>query len=135
MDQFLKLYFLAVPVFFVIDMIWLGLIASGFYKAQLGELLTKNINWIAAISFYLIFIFGIIFFVVVPTLGKNSIMVTVLYGAIFGFIAYATYDLTNLATLKNWPLTLALVDMFWGATLSASVSVVVVIVSKWLHIA
>lgn len=90
--------------------------------------MTKNVNWIAAISFYLLFIFGLLVFVVTPALKDNSLLHAVLYGALFGLITYATYDLTNLATLKNWPLTMTLVDLVWGAVLSASVSAIAFVV-------
>lgn len=81
-----------------------------------------SVNWTAAIVFYLLFIVGILVFAVLPALDAGSLMKAVLLGAFFGFIAYATYDLTNLATTKDWPLTVTLVDMAWGAVLSASVA-------------
>jgi uncharacterized membrane protein len=121
--MFLKLYFIALPVFFAIDMIWLGLVAKDFYRNQIGFLLKENVNWVAAISFYLLFIVGVVFFVVMPALEKGSWMYALLVGALFGFITYATYDLTNLATTKDWPLLVTLVDLAWGAVLSASVSI------------
>lgn len=121
--MFVKLYFVALPVFFVIDMIWLGLVASGFYRDQIGFLMTPEVNWPPAIAFYLLFVIGLVFFVVAPALEKGSWVHALLAGALFGLITYATYDLTNLATLKDWPLLLTLVDLVWGAVLAASVSV------------
>jgi len=132
---FFKLYLLSVPIFFAIDIIWLGLIAKNFYRSQMGDLLTKNVNWSAAILFYFIFLFGIIFFAVMPAIDKKSLMTAIGYGALFGFVAYATYDLTNLATVRSWPFALTVVDMIWGAVLSASVSGITFIVAKWLHLA
>jgi len=120
--MFIKLFLIALPVFFAIDMLWLGLIAKGFYFKQLGALLKADINWTAAIIFYLIFIAGLVVFVIEPAVEKKLWMHALLFGALFGFITYATYDLTNLATLKNWPLAVSLVDMVWGAVLAASVS-------------
>ncbi len=120
--MFIKLYFIALPVFFALDMIWLGLVAKDFYRNQIGFLLSEKVNWIAAISFYLLFIVGVVFFVVMPALEKGSLMYAILVGALFGFITYATYDLTNLATTKDWPLFVTFVDLAWGAVLSASVS-------------
>lgn len=117
----LYLYLLTVPIFFAIDMLWLGLVARGFYQSQLASFLGP-VNWTAAIIFYLLFIVGILVFAVLPALEANSLMKAVLLGAFFGFIAYATYDLTNLATVKNWPLLVSLVDMAWGAVLSGSVA-------------
>jgi uncharacterized membrane protein len=96
-------------------MLWLGVVAKNFYKNQIGFLMTPNINWLAAIIFYLIFIAGLILFVVSPALAKSSLQHALVFGALFGFITYATYDLTNLATLKDWPLTVTIVDMIWGS--------------------
>jgi uncharacterized membrane protein len=127
--MFVKLYFIALPVFFAIDMIWLGLVAKDFYRNQIGFLLKENVNWIAAISFYLLFIVGVVFFVVMPALQKDSWMYALLVGALFGFITYATYDLTNLATTKDWPLFVTLVDLAWGAVLSALVSTVTFLIA------
>ena len=121
---FIKIYLITLPVFFAIDMIWLGLIARNFYRENLGHLLKENVNWTAAIIFYLMFIAGMIIFVISPALEKNSWMHALIYGALFGLITYATYDLTNLATLKDWSLTVAIVDMIWGMILSASVSTI-----------
>lgn len=118
----LKLYLLALPVFFAVDMLWLGVVAKNFYKNQIGFLMTPSINWLAAIIFYLIFIAGLVLFVVSPALAKNSLQHALIFGALFGFITYATYDLTNLATLKDWPLTVTIVDMIWGSVLASTVS-------------
>lgn len=122
--MFLKLYGIALPVFFAIDMVWLGLVAPGFYKQQIGHLMRTDVNWLAALIFYAIFIVGVVLFVVQPALEKNSWTSALLMGALFGLITYATYDLTNLATLKNWPLLVTVIDLIWGTTLSASVSVI-----------
>ena len=119
-----KLYFISLPVFFVIDMIWLGFVAKNFYQQQIGFLLKSNINWFAAIVFYLIFIFGLVVFVIYPALEKNLWWHALLFGALFGFITYATYDLTNLATIKDWPILVTIVDLIWGAVLAASVSMI-----------
>jgi uncharacterized membrane protein len=118
----LKLYLIALTVFFAVDMLWLGVVAKNFYKNQIGFLMTPNINWLAAIIFYLIFIAGLILFVVSPALAKSSLQHALVFGALFGFITYATYDLTNLATLKDWPLTVTIVDMIWGSVLASTVS-------------
>lgn len=120
--MFIKLYFIALTVFFVIDMVWLGLVAKNFYRSQIGFLMKSDINWIAAIIFYLMFIVGLVLFVIVPAIEKGSWMHAFLFGALFGLITYATYDLTNLATLKDWPLLVTIVDLAWGAVLAASVS-------------
>lgn len=121
---FIKLYAIALPVFFAIDMVWLGFAAKNFYRSQIGFLMKSDINWTAAIVFYLLFIVGLVIFVITPAVEKGSWMYALLFGALFGLITYATYDLTNLATLKDWPLLVTLVDLAWGAVLAASVSTV-----------
>ena len=120
--MYIKLYLIALPVFFAIDMVWLGLVAKKFYRSQIGFLMKSDINWAAAIIFYLLFIFGLVLFVITPAIEKCSWTHALLFGAFFGLIAYATYDLTNLATLKDWPLLVTIVDLAWGAVLAASVS-------------
>lgn len=120
--MFIKLYLIAISIFFLIDMIWLGLVAQGFYAKQIGSLMKSNINWLAAIIFYLIFIFGLVIFVISPAMEKNSWISALVFGALFGFVCYATYDLTNLAVAKDWPLLVTIVDMIWGAFLASSVS-------------
>ena len=122
--MFIKLYAIALPVFFGIDMIWLGFVAKNFYHSQIGFLMKSNINWMAAILFYLLFIIGLVLFVITPAIEKGSWVQALLYGALFGFITYATYDLTNLATLKDWPLLVTVVDLAWGALVASSVSIV-----------
>ncbi len=121
--MFIKLYAIALPVFFAIDMFWLGIVAKNFYRAQIGTLMKSDVNWIAAIIFYLIFIAGLIVFVISPAVEKGSWTYAILFGALFGFVCYATYDLTNLAVAKDWPLLVTIVDLIWGAVLAASVSV------------
>lgn len=116
-------YILTVIVFLAIDLVWLGLIAKNIYQKYMGELLSERVNWTAAIIFYLIFIVGIFIFVIIPSVEKNSVLRAVLLGAIFGFITYATYDLTNYATLKGFPLTIVFIDLAWGALLTSMVSV------------
>ena len=128
--QFIKIYLITLPVFFAIDMIWLGFVARNFYREHIGQLLTDNVNWTAAIIFYLMFIAGMILFVISPALEKNSWTYALVYGALFGLITYATYDLTNLATLKDWSLTVVIVDMIWGMVLSASVSTISYFISS-----
>jgi len=122
--MFLKLYAIALPVFFAIDMLWLGVVAKNFYRSQIGTLMKSNPNWTAAIIFYLIFIVGLVVFVISPAVEKASWMHALLFGALFGFVCYATYDLTNLAVAKDWPLLVTIVDLIWGAVLAASVSTV-----------
>ena len=127
--MFIKLYAIALPVFFAIDMIWLGLVAKNFYRDQIGFLLKPDVNWGAAILFYLLFIGGLVLFVIEPALTKNSWTHALVFGALFGLITYATYDLTNLATMKDWPLLVTIVDLIWGAVLASSVSVITYLIA------
>jgi uncharacterized membrane protein len=120
----IKLFLIALPVFFIIDMVWLVLVAKNFYQKQIGFLMRPDINWAAAIIFYLLFIAGLVLFVISPAVVKHSWTHALLFGALFGLITYATYDLTNLATLKDWPLTVTIVDLIWGTVLAASISVI-----------
>jgi uncharacterized membrane protein len=120
-NQLIYIYLLTIPVFFSIDLLWLGVFAKKFYQEQIGHLL-GSVNWSAAIIFYLLYIVGIIFFAVYPALMASSFAKAVLLGALFGFFAYATYDLTNLATIEDWPLIMAVVDVIWGTVLTASVA-------------
>ncbi len=118
-----KLYFLSALVFFALDMIWLGVVAKKFYRAHIGGLLRPQVNWPGAIIFYLIFIAGIAYFAIVPSVAKGSVLYAAITGGLFGFVTYATYDLTNYATMKGFPLIVAFVDMVWGAFLSCAVTV------------
>ena len=128
--MFLKLFGIALPVFFAIDMLWLGFIAKDFYAKQIGGIMKPDINWTAAIIFYLIFIAGLVVFVITPAVLKNSWTHAVLMGALFGFVCYATYDLTNLAVAKDWPLLVTIIDLIWGAVLAASVSVITFLIAS-----
>jgi uncharacterized membrane protein len=119
-----KLYLIALPIFLIIDMIWLGLIAKNFYSKQIGLLMKTNINWVAAFVFYALFILALVIFVIAPAVEKKMWLNALLYGALFGLVTYATYDLTNLATLKDWPLVVTVVDLLWGAFIASSVSVI-----------
>ena len=134
--QPIVLYIIATVTFFAIDLVWLGFVARKFYFDQLGNLARSpnDINWAAAILFYLIFIVGILIFAVYPAINSSSIQKALILGALFGFIAYATYDLTNLATLKDWPIKLVIVDMIWGAVLSASVASITFYLSRHINL-
>lgn len=124
MLKFIQLYLVVFASFFVIDMIWLGLVAKKFYKTELGSMMAKKIKWGAAIVFYLLYIFGLIFFVVFPALEQGTWFYALWTGAFFGLICYATYDLSNLATLEGWPKKVTAVDLVWGSSLSAILAVI-----------
>jgi len=123
---------LTVPVFFIIDIVWLGVIARGFYRRNLESILSPNVNWAAAVIFYLIYIAGILIFAVRPALASNSLGSAALLGGLFGFFTYATYDLTNMATISNWPLKIVVVDILWGTCLCVLVASFSFLIAKWL---
>lgn len=119
MGKYFATYAATFGVMVVLDMIWLGVVAKSFYQDGIGHLMAERpIVWVAVV-FYVIYAIGLVLFAVVPTEAAAGYGKTALYGALFGFFAYATYDLTNLATLKNWPVGLALLDMAWGTGVSA----------------
>jgi uncharacterized membrane protein len=115
-------YLLTAMVFLVIDLIWLGLIAKNLYRKYLGSLMSESVNWAAAFLFYLVFIAGIFIFVINPSIEKESAVRAAGMGALFGLVTYATYDLTNYATLKGFPLNIVIIDMIWGMVLTSAVS-------------
>jgi uncharacterized membrane protein len=115
-------YFLTFAVFFIIDMAWLGFVAKDLYRKHLSNFLTDNVNWVAAFVFYFLFVIGVFIFAIVPSVEKNSLSSAIMLGALFGFFTYATYDLTNLATLKDWPITIVFIDIIWGTVLTGIVS-------------
>lgn len=119
---YFKLYLLTVPIFFLVDIIWLGYIAKGFYRRHLGFILTPEVNWHAAIAFYLVYIVGILVFAVVPAMDRASLARAIVWGGLYGFFTYATYDLTNMALIKGWPMKIVVVDILWGMVLCAVVA-------------
>lgn len=119
MLKLLATYITTTVVMVVIDMVWLGFIAKPMYQAGIGHLMAENPNIAAAISFYALFPLGLMIFAILPETAEAGWQHTALLGALFGLFTYATYDLTNLATLKNYPLQLALIDILWGSLVSA----------------
>lgn len=130
--NYIKMYVIAFIIFLVIDAIWLGLVAPKFYKSQIGHLMSERPNFIAAGVFYLVFIIGVVYFVVNPAIEAQSLTKALVAGMLFGFITYATYDLTNLATLKDWPITVTIVDLLWGTSLSTIMGVSTYLIYNWL---
>jgi uncharacterized membrane protein len=127
-------YLLTTLVFFVVDMLWLGLIAKNIYRKYLGALLSETVNWAAALIFYLLFIAGIFIFVIYPSIEKQSPGRAVVLGAIFGLITYATYDLTNYATLKGFPINVVIIDLIWGTFLTTLVSISGYYITKYVGV-
>ncbi len=130
--KIVSVYLLSLIVFLAVDMLWLGVVAKDFYRNNLGHLLRADVNWAAALIFYLLYVAGVLIFAAMPALERQSLRQAVLLGALFGFFAYATYDLTNLATLKDWPLNVVLVDILWGAVLTACVAAASFGIGKWI---
>jgi uncharacterized membrane protein len=130
--NFLKLYSVAVVVFLVIDLVWLGVVARSFYQEQMGHLLRPTVNWAAALAFYLVFVLGIVVLCVLPAVERQSLTHAIILGGLLGLVTYAAYDLTNLATLDGFPLKVVLVDLAWGTVLCASVSAITFLTSKYL---
>jgi uncharacterized membrane protein len=129
---YLKLYAATFVGFLAIDFVWLAFVARGFYRQHLGFLLADQPNWWAAITFYLLFVAGLVVFSVAPAVQAGSLWKAFLLGSFFGLVTYATYDLTNHATVKNWPWIVTLVDLCWGMVLSSSVSCIGYVVGRWL---
>lgn len=128
--SFLKMYTVGVVTCFAIDLVWLGVVAKGFYQRQLGHLMRPDVLWLPAVLFYLLYVAALVVFVAEPAVERQSLGRAIGYGAFFGLAAYAAFDLTSLALLKDFPLQAALVDLAWGAFLSASVSAVVVLSAR-----
>ena len=128
--QMFVLYLITLAVFFLIDMIWLGVVAKGFYRRHLGSMLSPKVNWAAAILFYLLFIVGLLVFVIRPALAGGKPLQALFLGALLGLISYATYDLSNLATLKDWPIVVTVVDLVWGSVLGGSVSLIAALIGR-----
>ncbi len=120
--EFFKLAVIAFFVFLVIDFIWLVFISRKLYDRELKAIKKEKINWTAAGIFYVIYIIGIVFFVIAPAVEKASISYAIFGGALFGLVAYSTYDLTNLATMKGFPLKITIIDLIWGTFVTAAVS-------------
>ena len=130
--KYFYVYLALVPVFFIIDFFWINFVAKDLYAKYLGDLV--QINYVPAVLFYLVYIIGIILFGVQPGLNSGQWQQALIWGALFGFFTYATYDMTNLATLKNWPMSVSFYDMMWGTFLGASVSCIGYFIATWLKI-
>jgi len=125
-------YLLTLLAFLALDAVWLGVIAKDLYKKHLGHLMASDINWTAALLFYLLYIVAILVFVTAPAARSGSFVRAMVLGAFLGLVAYATYDLTNLATLKEWPVVVTVVDLIWGAVITAATSAVSFLVAHWV---
>jgi len=125
-------YVTALVVLVGLDALWLGLVAQGMFRQALGDLLLDAPRWGAAGLFYLLYALGVVVFVVQPALRTHSWLAALGYGALFGFLAYMTYDLTNLTTIRVWTVRLAATDMAWGAVLTALAAAASFGVAAWV---
>jgi uncharacterized membrane protein len=128
--NYIVAYVAAGVVFAVVDLLWLGVIAKGFYHGQIGGLLRDPFNVPAAVIFYLFYLGGMLIFAMAPAMAAQSLKTAALYGFLLGLLAYGTYDLTNLATLKGWTVPMTVVDMIWGGILTGIASVAGVAASR-----
>jgi uncharacterized membrane protein len=126
----LKTFLTAFAVFLGIDMLWLTVIAQKFYKSQIGHLMADKARIIPAAIFYVLFVGAMVYFVIVPALEHQNLTRLILSAAIFGLVTYATYDLTNMATLRDWPLLVTVVDLAWGTFISLAVSLITYLIRK-----
>lgn len=124
MREYLKIYGVALVVFTTIDLIWLGFVAGNLYKKYLGFIMRPSPNWTVAVVFYLLYLTGLAFFVIHPAIEKQSWKYALTAGMFFGLVTYATYDLTNLATVKEWPVLITVIDLVWGTVLGGLVSLI-----------
>jgi uncharacterized membrane protein len=120
--KYVTAYGIAVVIFLIIDAIWLGIVARGFYSSRMGELLLDQPRWGVAAIFYLVYVAGLVYFAISVGMAQDSIAAAALNGALFGFFCYLTYDATNLAVLKGYDPVVALVDVVWGTVLSGTVA-------------
>jgi uncharacterized membrane protein len=130
--KWLWLYLISFGAFLAVDAVWLTVMGGRFYKAQLGDMMRDQPNLAIALLFYLFYVAGVIVLAVMPGFDAGSVAKAALYGALLGFVAYGTYDITNLSTLRDWPAIVAVVDIVWGTSLTAVVATVGYYAAKWL---
>ena len=122
--DYVKIYVAMAVSFLALDGVWLGLVAKDFYKKHIGNLMAANPNLVAAGLFYSIYLFGLLMLVVLPAARAHSFMQVLWSGALFGLVCYATYDLTSQALIKDWPVTVTIVDLLWGTLVSTIIAVI-----------
>lgn len=120
MYKYILLYIGTLVAFLIIDLVWLTVISKDLYQKEIGSLLLKSPNLLPAVIFYLLFVFALLVLVVIPGLDSGSLTKTLMFAFLFGVITYATYDLTNLATLKDWSLKITIIDLIWGGFLATA---------------
>lgn len=128
--ELLRNYLIIFVVFFAIDILWLGFVAKKLYRKHIGFIMADKFNWPAAIIFYTVYLVGLMYFAVNPAIAQESVMAAFTVGAIYGFFTYITYDMTNLATLEDWPVMISIIDIIWGTllnSLTAGLSVYIIL--------
>ena len=133
MKKLIPAYFASMIVMFVLDLIWLSQLAQPIYARGIGHLMAAEPNLLYAALFYVVFVFGLIWYAVKPNMHSSGVKCTFLAGAMFGFFIYASYDFTNLALLKDWPLGMSIIDMTWGTLLSGATASAGKLVLDWLR--
>ncbi len=128
----LKVYLLMTVVFFVIDVVWIAVVANKFFQAKIGFMLRPDVQWVPAVIFYLLFVSAVLVFAVIPGVERGSLARAVVSGAFLGLVCYATYDLTNLALTKGFPTIVAVVDMTWGALIAATIAATGYSAAGWI---
>ena len=118
--NFLRIFGATGATMFALDLLWLGVVAKGLYARHSGELLNPQVKWVPAILFYIVYVAAVVVFVVMPAAERRSMVRAAGMGAFFGFAAYATYDLTSLALIRGFPVAVVIVDLAWGAVLTAT---------------
>lgn len=134
MLRYFILYLITVGIFFAIDMLWLGLIAKKMYQDKLGFILSDKPNWIAAVIFYLFYVGGIVFFAIAPAVQSGNYTTAILNGVLLGMLCYATYDLTNMATIAKWPLSVTIVDILWGGFITGACATATYFISTKINL-
>ena len=130
--KWLWVYLISLVAFLAIDVIWLFTMSGRFYKPQLGGLMRDQANLLVALAFYLFYVVGVLVLAVGPALDAGSALKAAALGALLGFVAYGTYDFTNLATLNGWPPLVTVVDIVWGTSLTAVMATIGYYVARWV---
>lgn len=124
------LFLLSFSVFIVVDLVWLLKVAPELYKQNIGHLMAQKFNGYAALLFYVLYHVGLIYFVYIPALASGQLIDAIIGGLLFGLLTYGTYDLTNLATLKNWPWKLTVIDLAWGMFITSVTTTIVTFLAQ-----
>ena len=133
MPTFITAYLATIVIFLAIDFVWLKFVALTFYRNNLGDLMLEQPKLGIAAGFYLMYAAAVVVLAVLPALRANDWSTALLYGALLGMAAYGTYDITNLATLKNWPAIVTVVDWIWGTVLTGTVALLAFLVTRWFQ--